>query len=210
MITNRITFLAISFALSGCVALQPIEDQSQVSAESAVDGRIEHQVASSAPQACGSLNQFLFDVHKLSKQSQKTLLDDLSAYKGDGFSCDRLKTGLLLSQIGKTISEDNLAIEILNQYRKADKLTYSDQRLITILLHHSEERKRLHVVLQGLGTQLISEKALSKNMAVKFEALQQQLNQLQQLESEINETEQSIAAPVTTGLSETTPENTGS
>ncbi|MEM7195765.1 MAG: hypothetical protein AAF402_12495 [Pseudomonadota bacterium] len=206
--------ILLGLAVAGCAGF-PYQDRPIAQPPQSVEEVIEStadtsELAAGVPQACGSLNQFLFDIHKLDRQSQKRLLDDLGDNHANGFSCDRLKTGLLLSQIGKTISEDNLALEILAQYRKADRLTYSDQRLISVLIHHTEDRKRLHVLLQELGNQLVSEKAIARSTATKYESLLQQMQQLQKLESEINETEQSISAPATTGLTETSPENSGS
>jgi hypothetical protein len=172
--------------------------------------RVTHTVTPSAPDICGELTEFVLDIHKLDGKQQKSLLDDLSGYDGSEFSCDRLKAGLLLSQIGKTISEDNLALEILGSYQQSDRLGENSQHLLSLLVHQSQERKRLHVLLYKLGERLSAEKSQNESMSGDLLALQEKLNQLQKLEADINETEQSISAPTTSSLTTESAQNTGS
>jgi len=143
--------------------------------------RVTHTVTPRAPEACGDLAVFVLDIHKL-----------------DG------------SQIGKTISEDNLALEILDSYQQSDRLSEEARQLIVLLVHQSHERKRLHILLYKLGERLIAEKSQVESMSGDLLALQEKLNQLQKLESDINETEQSIAAPTTSTLTTEPTQNTGS
>ena len=200
--------------VSGCVPLQPppipeIPSPPSIPAPAPAP-RVVHTVIPAEEGSCGSLQEFVLDVQKLQSKARKELLDQLSNYEGGKFSCDRLKTGLLLSQIGKTIKEDNLAIDILDEYDKADQLDEENQQLVQLLLFQSRERKRLHVLLGKLGQQLVAQKSLSKTMSDNLIALQQKMNQLQKLETDINETEQSIATPSTSSLETETEENTGS
>ncbi|MBX2867765.1 MAG: hypothetical protein KTR18_03785, partial [Acidiferrobacterales bacterium] len=115
--------------ISGCVPLQPPPIPAIPSPPPAP--RVVHTVitAEETEGSCGSLHEFVLDVQKLESKARKELLDELSSYEGGKFSCDRLKTGLLLSQIGKTIREDNLAIEILDEYDNADQLHGDNQQL---------------------------------------------------------------------------------
>ncbi len=161
------------------------------------------------PGSCGSMHDFVLDVQNLNSTQRKKLLDELGSYAESEFSCDRLKTGALLSQIGKTVSEDNLAIEILEQYKTADKLDTDNQQLIRLLSFQSQERKRLHVLLNSLGKELINAGSLNDTLSGELITLQQKINQLQKLETDINETEQSIATPTTSNLDAKPSTDTG-
>jgi len=198
--------VAAALLTSGCAAITQPPPQTPAIPEV----RVTHTVTPRAPEACGDLAVFVLDIHKLDGRQQKTLLDKLNNYDGSEFSCDRLKAGLLLSQIGKTISEDNLALEILDSYQQSDRLSEEARQLIVLLVHQSHERKRLHILLYKLGERLIAEKSQVESMSGDLLALQEKLNQLQKLESDINETEQSIAAPTTSTLTTEPTQNTGS
>lgn len=188
---------AFMLTLVGCVATVPETD---IQPETPSESRVVHKVVSSPPSICGPLDEFLIDAQKLDGAQSAALLQQLSGYDVNEFSCDRLKTGLLMSQISKTADEDALAIKILGDYEQIDKLTDSERRLIKLMIQHSEDLKRLHVLLKKLGDKLIAEKALSETMSADLLTLQQKLNQLQKIEADINETEQSISAPTSSSL----------
>lgn len=209
---NYCALSIVTTVIVGCVPLQPppIPEIPLPPPVPQAQTRIIHTVNTSEEGSCGSLQDFVIDAQKLKQKARKELLDQLSSYEGGKFSCDRLKTGLLLSQIGKTVNEDSLAIEILDEYANADQLDEENQQLVQLLLFQSKERKRLHVLLGKLGERLVAQKALSKTMSENLITLQQKMNQLQKLETDINETEQSIATPSTSSLDTETKENTGS
>ena len=203
---SQIVFIgALGFLVTGCVTPLPQNDNPPLE-----ETRVYHSVKTKGKNACGDLHKFLIDADRLNKQQQKSLLDELSAYPDAEFSCDRLKTGLLLSQIGKTTGEDNLAIEILGQYEDSDRLTHKEQELIRILNMQNESRKRLHILLGDIGDRLVAEKYHSDSLRTEIETLQEKIRQLQQIESDINETEQSISTPATTSLTEPSSQDTGS
>ena len=209
--TNKYgALVAITTVVVGCVPIQPPAIPDIPLPPPVPQTRVVHTVNTSEEGSCGSLHDFVIDAQKLKQKARKELLDQLSRYEGGKFSCDRLKTGLLLSQIGKTVNEDSLAIEILDEYENADQLDEENQQLVQLLLFQSKERKRLHVLLGKLGERLVAQKALSKTMSGNLITLQQKMNQLQKLETDINETEQSIATPSTSSLDTETKENTGS
>jgi len=212
--------LTPALLLSGCVALPQPPAPPETTAPAAapaekvkidVKPRIVHTVIPTEEEdSCGSLQEFVIDAQKLTQKDRKTLLDKLSQTEGEQFSCDKLKTGLLLSQIGKTPKEDSLAIEILQKYQDTDELKEDNQQLVQLLLYQSQERKRLHLLLNNLGEQLVTQKSLNTTMSDNLLALQQKIDQLQKLETDINETEQSIATPSTSSLDTATEENPGS
>ena len=192
--------------LTGCVT--PSTSQAP---ETEPEQRVVHTAVVSQPTSvCGPLDEFLIDAQKLDGAQTTSLINELSGYNINEFSCDRLKTGLLFSQIGKTVDEDDLAIEILTEYKQSDVLNASEHRLIEIMIQHSKDRKRLHTLLKQLGDKLIAEQALSETMSTDLLTLQQKLNQLQEIEADINETEQSISAPTSSSLNTDGSENTGS
>ena len=203
---SLLCFALTAIYLTGCVT--PSEPQAP---EPKPEQRVVHTtVVSAPPSVCGPLDEFLIDAGKLDGVQTTSLIDELSGFDTSEFSCDRLKTGLLFSQIGKTVDEDNLAIEILTEYAQSSELNESEHRLIELLIQHSEDRKRLHILLKQLGDKLIAERALSKTMSTDLLTLQQKLNQLQKIEADINETEQSISAPTSSSLNADGSENTGS
>jgi hypothetical protein len=191
--------------LSGCVTAVP-----EPAPAPEPEQRVVHTVITNPPTVCGPLDEFLVDSQKLTGEQTTTLINQLSGYDENEFSCDRLKTGLLFSQIGKTVDEDDLAIEILSEYQNSDQLNESENRLIDLQIQHSEDRKRLHILLKQLGDKLIAEQALSKTMSTDLLTLQQKLNQLQKIEADINETEQSISTPTSSNLNTDGTKNTGS
>lgn len=200
-------FCSLTLILFGCVATTTKTD---IQPEPQSESRVVHKVVSSSPSVCGALDEFLIDAQKLDGAQRAALLEQLSGYDVNEFSCDRLKTGLLISQIGKSADEDALAIKILGEYEKIDKLSDAERRLIKLMIQHSEDLKRLHILLKKLGDKLIAEKALSETMSADLLTLQQKLNQLQKIEADINETEQSISAPTSSSLNADGSENTGS
>ena len=203
--SSVVLMIFLGLSVTGCVT--PIDQTSTPPLE---ETRVYHSVKAKQKKACGDLHKFLIDIDRLNKQQQKSLLDELSAYPDAEFSCDRLKTGLLLSQIGKTTGEDNLAIEILGQYIDSDRLSHKERELIRILNMQNESRKRLHILLGDIGDRLVAEKYHSDSLRTEIETLQEKIRQLQQIESDINETEQSISTPATTSLTEPSAQDTGS
>jgi len=114
-LTKSWLFLGSALILSGCVAIPPpppipetIVATGTIKAEE--KPRVVHTVIPTEKSSCGSLREFVVDVQNLAQQERKVLLDQLSQTEGEQFSCDRLKTGLLLSQIGKTAEEDSSKI----------------------------------------------------------------------------------------------------
>ncbi len=209
--------LVSTLILSGCVAFptqtpppppEPVVANETEKVEE--KPRVVHTIVPAEEGSCGSLQEFVIDVQNLAQKDRKALLDELNQADSEQFSCDRLKTGLLLSQIGKTSEEDSLAIEILQKYQDTKKLTKDNQQLVQLLLYQSEERKRLHLLLGNLGQQLVTQKSLNTTMSNNLLTLQQKIDQLQKLETDINETEQSIATPSTSSLDTATEENTDS
>lgn len=190
-------FCVVMLTLVGCAVTEP---ETGIQPETLSEPRVVHKVAPSPPRICGPLDEFLIDAQKLDGAQRAALIQQLSGYDVNEFSCDRLKTGLLMSQIGKTADEDALAIKILSDYEQIDKLNDSERRLVKLMIQHSEDLKRLHILLKKLGDKLIAEKALSDTMSADLLTLQQKLNQLQKIEADINETEQSISAPTSSSL----------
>ena len=66
---------------------------------------------------CGPLDRFILDIHRLNAEQQQTLLSDLITENGPEYFCERLKTGLALSQVSRSVEEDERTIKILNEYR---------------------------------------------------------------------------------------------
>ncbi len=199
-----ICFVVATIWLTGCTTSVPEP------APPSEPERVVHTVIASPPVVCGPLDEFLLDSQKLSGEQKSALINQLSGYDENEFSCDRLKTGLLFSQIGKTVDEDDLAIEILLEYQNSEELNDAEIRLIGLVIQHTKDRKRLHILLKQLGDKLIAEQALSETMSTDLLTLQQKLNQLQKIEADINETEQSISTPTSSSLKTDGTENTGS
>ncbi|MGI9317270.1 MAG: hypothetical protein ACR2QW_08080 [bacterium] len=207
---HRQLALLLFFASTILTTVGCVSTSTEIVDSTEQEPRVVHTVVASPPSVCGALDEFLIDAHKLDGSQRSTLINELSGFDPNEFSCDRLKTGLLFSQIGKSMSEDDQAIEILAEFRGSDKLNESEHRLIDLVIQHSEERRRLHILLKQLGDKLIAEQTLSKTMSTDLLTLQQKLNQLQKIEADINETEQSISAPTSSSLNTDGSENTGS
>ena len=170
---------------------------------------LQSQPEHTTTELCGPLDRFILDIHRLNIEQQQALLSDLIPHTGPEDFCERLKTGLALSQVSRSVEEDERTIKILNEYRYSRKLNPSERKLVTLLIPQAEERKRLHGQLDRLSTRLTAEQTLSQTKSVELLQLQQKLNQLQKLESDINETEKSIS-PAATDPPKDASENTDS
>ncbi len=198
----------ISLGIGGCAGLVPPPPEPP---------KVSHTLPTVKARACGSLPGFVGNLLKLDAEGLEELSNELGGYHRNGFSCDQLKTGLLLGQTGTSISDDNLAIEILEHYRDTDRLLAAEHRLVDSMLHQVRLRKRLHVDLHNQQQKIRrQEKALREvqsqaaYQAEEITSLQRQIDELKQLEEDINETEQSLSTPATTGISNEKPSNSGS
>ena len=207
------TALAVSLGAfaSGCVSV------TQEPEPAAPVPNITHTVPTVTTRVCGSLPLFLDNVSSLSGERLEELRDELAGYDPEGFSCDRLKTGLLLGQSGVSLSDDNLAIEILEAMRGSERLQGDEQRLVAILLYQTMQRKDLHVKIHNQRQKIRrQEEALAESRiqadsrADEVAALQHQLEELKKLEEDINATEQSLSTPATTDIENAEPTNTDS
>lgn len=181
------------------------------------EAKVTHTVPIVPVRACGSLTHFIEDVSSLSAERLEMLRDELDGYNSDGFSCDRLKTGLLLGQTGLSVSDDNTAIEILEELQGSERLQNDEQRLVGMLLYQTLQRKDLHIKVHNQRQQIRrQEEALAESQiqadarAGEISALQHQLDELKKLEEDINATEQSLSTPATTDIENAEATNTDS
>jgi len=167
--------------------------------------RVVHTTRTSRGQACGALFDFVLDIHRLERIQQAELLEEMSDESSKRFFCDQLKAGILLSQIGRTIEEDDRAIALIDQYVTSDQLNNGERWLLRLLQLQSRERRRLHVLLNEFGNKLVTQESLSRNLSSDLVTLRKQLDQLQKIEADINETQQSISAPAAALDQQATP-----
>ncbi len=210
MHTRRISTLAVSLTF-GVLATSCVTPAPQT------PPKVSHTITTAPLRACGPLDVFVENVTRLDSSAMEALRNELGSYDQNGFSCDQLKTGLLLGQAGVSISDDNLAIEILENYRESDQLQADERRLVDLLLYQSRERKELHVQVhnqrQKIRRQeeaLLEVQSQATSRADEISALEHKLEELKKLEADINATEQSLSTPATTGIEDAQPSNTGS
>jgi polyhydroxyalkanoate synthesis regulator phasin len=204
------TTVLISVLTGGCVTV-PQEPPPPP------EPKITHTVPTVKARICGSLPQFIENVSALDSESLEVLRDQLGGYEQENFSCDRLKTGLLLGQTGLSISDDNLAMEILEPLQDSGQLQDDEKRLLSTLLYQVSRRKELHMQVHNQRQQirqqdeaLAESRSQADSRAEEISALQHQLEELKKLEDDINATEQSLSTPATDGIENAEPENTDS
>ncbi len=193
--------------LGGCAST--ITDAPTASAPN----RVTHTISargSDQSRDCGSLSQFVIDINNLDAIQRQALLKELIAGSPGKYSCDKLKSDLLLSQSGQTSEQDSQSIAALDSHTRSKKLSNNDLLFIRTLISQIEHRHRLHLLLEKLGQQLITERSVSEAISSDLLELQEKITRLQKLESDIYETEQSISTPATTSLSTDATQNTGS
>lgn len=198
----------IALGFTGCTGLVPPPPEPP---------KVSHTLPTVKTRICGSLPEFVGNLLQLDLSGLEELRNELGGYHRNGFSCDQLKTGLLLGQTGVSISDDNLAIEILESYRESERLLLSERRLVTSLLQQVRQRKELHVRIHNQQQKIRRQESALREVqsqvayqAEELTALQRQIDELKQLEEDINETEQSLSTPATTGIPNEEPTNSGS
>lgn len=204
--TLRLTLPLLAILTGGCAGMQPVTPEAPPAPEPGHEPspRVIHNAPTSNKTICGTLFNYALDIHRLNGQQQYASLDKVATANSPQYFCDTVKTGILLSQISRTVSEDDVAISILNEYSKSEKLSKGERWLLRLLKNQSEERRRLHVLLDQFSEKLVAQETLATTLSSELLTVRQQLYQLKKIEADINETQQSIATPAAPADKQTT------
>ena len=155
-------------------------------------------------EACIGVADFYTAASQLSAETGQEMLQALRSNQTQGDNpCDQLRLSVLLSKPDTSFHDDAEAGRLLQDFlHDPDRAQHPDRGFALLLADNISERQQLQEELQRLEQAITQEQAASQELAQKLkrehaaaEALQLQLEQLNSIERDINEKEQSVATP---------------
>jgi len=154
--------------------------------------------------ACEEITNFYMAASLLSPEAGKEMLQALRTNQTQGDNpCDQLRLVMLLGKLGTVFHDDTEAARLLQNFlHDPDHAQHPDRGLALLMADNIKGRQQLQEKLLGQEKNLALEQAVSQKLAEKLrrehaaaKALKLQLEQLKSIEQDINEKEQSAAAP---------------
>ncbi len=155
-------------------------------------------------EACEGITNFYMAASLLSPEAGEEMLQALRSNQAQGDNpCAQLRLVILLGKLGTTFHDDIEAARLLKHFlQNPDYAQHSDRGLALLLADNIKGRQQLQEKLLDQEKILALEQAVSQKLAQKLKrehaatkALKSQLEQLKSIEQDINEKEQSAAAP---------------
>ncbi len=156
-------------------------------------------------EVCEGITHFYTAASLLSPEAGKEMLQALrenQAQEGDN-PCDQLRLVILLGRPDTVFHDDTEAARLLQDFlNNPDHAQHHDRGLALLMADNIKGRQQLQEKLLSREKSLALEQAVSQKLAEKLrrehtaaKALKSQLEQLKSIEQDINEKEQSAAAP---------------
>ncbi len=153
-------------------------------------------------ETCDGVMEFYTAVSLLSSEAQGTLQQALRANQLlDENPCNQLRLAILLSKPDTNFRDDSAVDTLLKDFLNTAGYTHAPSRsFASLLIDMVNERQWLQANIDHLTQAISQEETVSQTLARKLKqqhiatkALQSQLDQLQSIERDINEKEQSAA-----------------